>query len=221
VVVPLAAGATIVDMAMNVTRILIADDHPLMREGLRFALEREPDMQVVAEAADGEEALAQFEATLPDVTLMDLQMPRVDGLQALMNIRETHPGAAVVVLTTYPGDARIAHALEAGATSYILKTATHNEILTILRAAASGKSILGSTVSCALAEFAATENLSTRELSVLRLIAGGHQNRRIGERLHVSEQTVKTRIKSILAKLQAQDRTHAVSIARRRGFIDV
>ena len=208
-------------MAMNVTRVLIADDHPLMREGLRFALEREPDMQVVAEAADGEEALARFEATLPDVTLMDLQMPRVDGLQALMRIREAHPGAAVVVLTTYPGDARIAHALEAGATSYILKTATHGEILRTLRGAASGKSILSSTVSRALAEFAATENLSARELSVLRLIAGGHQNRCIGERLHVSEQTVKTRIKSILAKLQAQDRTHAVSIARRRGFIDV
>jgi DNA-binding NarL/FixJ family response regulator len=208
-------------MAMHVTRVLIADDHPLMREGLRFALERECDMQVVAEAADGEEALARFEANLPDVTLMDLQMPRVDGLQALVKIRETHPGAAVVVLTTYPGDARIAYALEAGAISYILKTATHNEILATLRAAASGKSILSSTVSRALAEFATTENLSTRELSVLRLIAAGHQNRRIGETLHVSEQTVKTRIKSILAKLQARDRTHAVSIASRRGFIDV
>jgi DNA-binding NarL/FixJ family response regulator len=208
-------------MAMTPVRVLIADDHPLMRDGLKFALERECDMQVVADAADGEQAVARFREFLPDVTLMDLQMPNVDGLQALTQIRKLQPDAAIVVLTTYPGDARIAYALEAGATSYMLKTATHNEIVTTLRGAASGKTILSPTVSRALAEFAATENLSTRELSVLRLVAGGHQNRCIGEALHVSEQTVKTRIKSILAKLQARDRTHAVSIARRRGFIDV
>jgi DNA-binding NarL/FixJ family response regulator len=201
-------------------RILIADDHPVMREGLRSMLEREADLRVVAEASDGLEATDLFCLHRPDVSLIDLQMPNLDGLGAIGSIRAESPDAPIVVLTTYPGDARVASALSLGAASYILKTSTRAEIIATVRAAAHGRMTLGLEVLREVCAHRGTEFLSPREISVLRLIAAGKKNRCIGEELHVSEQTVKTRVRNILAKLDAHDRTHAVTIALRRGFID-
>jgi DNA-binding NarL/FixJ family response regulator len=202
-------------------RILVADDHPVMREGLRCIIEQGTNLRVVAEAADGAEAIAQFRLHRPDVALIDLQMPNVDGLSAIGAIRGEYPNARIVVLTTYPGDARVAQALALGAMSYILKTSTANDIVTAIRNARCGrKNVLGSEVVREMASYRGTETLSEREISVLRLVAVGEQNRTIGEALNVSEQTVKTRMRNILAKLDARDRTHAVTIAMRRGFID-
>jgi DNA-binding NarL/FixJ family response regulator len=201
-------------------RILIADDHPVMREGLRSMLEREANIRVIAEAGDGLEALDLFCLHRPDVSLIDLQMPNLDGLGAIGAIRAECPDAPVVVLTTYPGDARVASALSLGAVSYILKTSTRAEIVATVRAAAHGRMTLGPEVLREVCAYRGTEALSQREISVLRLVAAGKQNRSIGEELNVSEQTVKTRIRNILAKLDAHDRTHAVTIALRRGFID-
>jgi DNA-binding NarL/FixJ family response regulator len=201
-------------------RILIADDHPLMRDGLRAAFEREPDMLVVGEAADGAETIAMYAQLRPDAVLMDLQMPNVDGLQAIAAIRALAPDAFVVVLTTYPGDARVARALSLGAKSYILKTASRAEITGALRLARGGRITIPAEIAADLDAHRGMDSLSDRELTVLKMIAAGKQNRHIGEALHVSEETVKSRVKHILAKLQATDRTHAVTIAIRRGFID-
>jgi DNA-binding NarL/FixJ family response regulator len=202
-------------------RILVADDHPVMREGLRCILAMETSLRVVAEAADGAEAIEQFRLHRPDVTLIDLQMPNVDGLGAISGIREECPTASIVVLTTYPGDARVTRALSLGATSYILKTSTSTEIVAAIQAALCGrKNVLGSDVARDLSAYRGTETLSEREVSVLRLVARGEQNRDIGEALNVSVQTIKTRMRNIFAKLDARDRTHAVTIAMRRGFID-
>jgi DNA-binding NarL/FixJ family response regulator len=191
-----------------------------MRQGLRAILTQEPDMRVIGEAGDGAEAIARFDQLRPDLTLIDLQMPKVDGLQAIAAIRALEPAALLVVLTTYPGDARVHRALSLGATSYILKTATSDEIASALRAARAGKAVVASTIAHEITTFQGMEDLTTRELSVLRLVAQGNSNRAIGNALNVSEETVKTRIKNILAKLGAQDRTHAVVIAVKRGFLD-
>ena len=202
-------------------RVLVADDHPVMREGLRGIIELEGNMSVVAEAGDGAEAITQFRRHRPDVALIDLQMPNMDGLGALEAIRAESPTAAMVVLTTFPGDARVCQALALGALSYILKTSTPAEIVAAIRSASLGRgSLLGSEVVRNVAAHRGSETLSEREISVLRLVATGEQNRRIGAALNVSEQTVKTRMRNILAKLDARDRTHAVTIAMRRGFID-
>jgi DNA-binding NarL/FixJ family response regulator len=204
----------------RVLRILIADDHPVMRDGLRCVLELEDNIQVIAEAGDGLEAVSRFRLHRPDVSLIDLQMPNLDGLGAISSIRTEFPDAPIVVLTTYPGDARVASALSLGATSYILKTSTRAEIVATVRATANGRNTLGREVLREVCAYRGTEYLSPREISVLQLVAAGKQNRRIGEELNVSEQTVKTRMRNILAKLDARDRTHAVTIAMRRGFID-
>lgn len=204
----------------KIITILIADDHPVMRQGLRSILAQEPDLKVIGEASDGAETIAKFEQLRPDVTLIDLQMPKVDGLQAISAIRALAPNALLVVLTTYPGDARVNRALSLGATSYILKTATSNEIVDALRGARAGKTFVAPTIAQDISTFQGTEALSARELSVLRLIALGNSNRSIGHALNISEETVKTRIKNILAKLGALDRTHAVTIAVKRGFLD-
>lgn len=201
-------------------RILIADDHPVMRQGLRAMLEQESDMEVIGEANDGAQAIEHFHVLRPDVTLIDLQMPNVDGLQAITAIREFAPAALFVVLTTYPGDARVNRALSLGATSYILKTASSEEIAGALRGALSGKAVVAQTIAQDMSAFKGMEPLSARELSVLRLVALGNSNRSIGQALNVSEETVKTRIKNILAKLGALDRTHAVTLAVKRGFLD-
>jgi DNA-binding NarL/FixJ family response regulator len=201
-------------------RILIADDHPAMREGLRAALEREQDMMVVAEAEDGASAIALFRSHRPHITVMDLQMPNLDGYSAIGCIRAEDPAAVIVAFTSYAGDARVTRALEAGASGYILKTSRSKDLVVTLRRALSGEQVLDDPILRELAAYAGTETLSPRELSTLRLMARGAGNRDIGRQLSVSEETIKARAKSIFAKLGARDRSHAISIARERGFID-
>lgn len=201
-------------------RVLIVDDHPMMREGLRSTIELEKDMYVVGEAIDGAQAIEMYVALHPDVTLLDLQMPNVDGLQALNAIRKLRPDASVVVLTIYPGDARVTQALTLGATSYLLKSASSAEIIDAIRASAAGNQVIAAEIHSELAAYQGSAVLTVRELSVLRLVKEGMSNRLIADALFISEDTVKTHMKSLLAKLGASDRTHAVSIAVRRGFID-
>lgn len=206
--------------AENRLRILIADDHPMMRDGLRLAIEREPDMAVVGEAGDGAQAIAMYTKLRPDAVLMDLQMPKIDGLQAISAIRTLVPDAFVVVLTTFPGDARVARAISLGARSYILKLSPRAEIIATLRMAREGRITVPPAIAVDLDANKGMESLSDRELVVLKMIAAGKRNRLISQTLHVSEDTIKSRVKNILAKLHASDRTHAVAIALRRGFID-
>lgn len=191
-----------------------------MRDGLRGSIDLEPDMKVVAEASDGQEALQKYREHLPDVALLDLQMPTVDGLQAIQAIRNDFPAARIVVLTTYPGDARVRRALETGALAYLLKTASRRDMIEAIRAAASGRKTLAHEAVQDLHAHQGEESLTPRELSVLRLVAQGFGNRSIAQALCISEDTVKARMKSILDKLGAEDRTHAVTIALRRGFMD-
>ena len=201
-------------------RILIADDHPSVREGIRTMIERQERMQVVAEAGNGEEALAQFREHQPDLVLMDLQMPKVDGLHAIAAIHAERPDARIVVLTSYAGDARVSRALAAGAISYVLKTADRTQIFGAIYGSLKGKTVLHDTVASELVANRGRESLSSREISVLRLVAEGKDNGDIGRALSVSVHAVKARLKVILAKLNANNRTHAASIATLRGFID-
>nr|WP_211352749.1 response regulator transcription factor [Luteibacter pinisoli] len=200
--------------------MLIVDDHPMMREGLRSTLERERDMKVVGEASDGSDAVARFRDLRPSVTLIDLQMAPVDGLQAIVDIHGEFPDAPLIVLTTYPGDARVARALQSGAMSYLLKTSSSEEIVRTVRGAADGKKVLATEILQDVTAHQGLESLTHRELLVLQMVAQGFTNRAIGDVLRVSEDTIKTRMKSILAKLGANDRAHAVTIAIRRGFLD-
>jgi len=204
----------------RIIRILIVDDHPMMREGLRSTLERERDMKVVGEASDGSDAVARFLDLRPSVTLIDLQMAPVDGLQAIVDIHGEFPDAPLIVLTTYPGDARVARALQSGAMSYLLKTSSSEEIVRTVRSAADGKKVLATEILQDVTAHQGLESLTHRELLVLQMVAQGFTNRAIGDVLRVSEDTIKTRMKSILAKLGANDRAHAVTIAIRRGFLD-
>lgn len=201
-------------------RILIADDHPLMRDGLRAAIAQEEDMEVVGEASDGAQAIERHRALQPDVTLIDLQMPNVDGLEAIQAIRAEFPSALMVVLTTFPGDARVTRAMKLGAISYLLKSACREEILRAVRAAAAGHHMVAAEAAQSIANHLGSESLTLRELSVLRLVAEGKSNRDIAHALNISEDTVKARMKSLMAKLDAEDRTHAVTIAIRRGFME-
>lgn len=200
--------------------ILVVDDHPVMRDGLRAVIEQEPDMEVVGEAADGREAIEQFQKLLPDVMLIDLQMPDVDGLQAITTIRSGFPDATIIVLTTFPGDARVVRAFTLGATSYLLKTARRDEIIKAIRGALSGRHTMAPEVAQEIASHTGHEGLTEREIGVLKLVAQGRSNRDIADALCISEDTVKARMKSIMGKLDAEDRTHAVMIAIRRGFMD-
>lgn len=192
----------------------------MMRAGLCATLEAERDMKVVGEASDGAEAVSMFHVLRPDVVLIDLQMPRIDGLGAIAQIRRATPTAAIIVLTTYPGDARVNKAMSLGAMSYLLKVASSEEIVTTIRGATEGRRHVASEVIQYVHAHQGTESLNVRELCVLRLAAQGNSNRAIGDALNLSEETVKTRMKAILGKLNASDRTHAVSIAIRRGFLD-
>jgi len=201
-------------------RVLITDDHPAMRQGLTSAIAREPDMELVGEAADGGEAIEKYRELRPTVALLDLQMPNVDGLEAIEAIRRDFPDANIIVLTSYPGDARVMRALTLGATSYLLKSAPLDEIIRAIRASLTGRHVVASEIAYQIALHAGSENLTARELSVLRLAAAGKGNKAIGETLFVSEDTVKSRMRSIMAKLGAADRTHAVMIAVQRGFLD-
>lgn len=190
--------------------VLIVDDHPLMRRVLRELIELESDLYVIGEAHNGAEAAEQFRSLRPDVTLMDLQMPGCDGFLGIEHIRSIEPAARIVVLTTFAGDARVQRAIAAGASGYVLKTASGAEVIGAIR-----------DVFCTRASVCANPTeLKLRELSVLREIANGKSNHAIGKALHVSEETVKTRIKRILQKLGAEDRAHAVAIAARRGYLD-
>ena len=201
-------------------RVLIADDHPIMRDGIVAAIESDADMLVVGQAADGAEAIVRYRELQPDVALIDLQMPGVDGLQAIATISGEMPAARIIVLTSYPGDARVKRALSFGACAYLLKTATRDEILAAIRSVMKGRRVMASEVAGEIASHAWSEMLSDRELSVLRLVATGNTNKRIADILCISEDTVKARLKNIMTKLGAVDRTHAVTLARNRGFFD-
>ena len=201
-------------------RVLAVDDHPLVREGIAGLIGVQADMTLVAEAGNGREAIQQFRTHRPDVTLMDLQMPEMNGLDALIAIRTEFPEARVVVLTTYEGDVHILRALKAGAQGYLLKNTLHSELLRTIRAAHAGKRSLSPEVSHEIAQHVSDDALTPAEIDVLRLIAAGNANKEIGDQLGVTEDTVKGRVKSILSKLGANDRTHAAIIGLKRGIIE-
>ena len=201
-------------------RILAVDDHPLVRKGIVGLVADEPDMTTVAEASNGREAIQQFRIHRPDITLMDLQMPEMNGLDAIMAIRGEFPEARIIVLTTYTGDVQVLRALKAGARAYMLKTLFHKELLETIRAIHAGKKTVSPEISFQLAEHATDDALTPGEISVLHLIAEGNANKQIADRLSIAEETVKGRVKNILSKLGANDRTHAAMIGLRRGIIE-
>ena len=202
-------------------RILTVDDHPLLRDGIAGLIADEPDMLLAGEAANGREAIEQFRRLHPDVTLMDLQMPEMNGLDALTAIRAEFPDARIIVLTTYTGDVQIMRALKAGAFAYLLKSLLRKELLTTIRAVHAGKKALSPEVSYELAEHAVDAALSPVEVRVLRLIAEGKSNREIAAHLLTTEDSIKGHVKNILSKLGANDRTNAVVIALKRGIIEL
>jgi DNA-binding NarL/FixJ family response regulator len=202
-------------------RILVADDHPIVREGLRGLIAVQPDIAVVAEASNGREAIQQFRIHRPDVTVMDLQMPEMDGVDAVFAIRDEFPGARIIVLTTYAGDAKILRALKAGAQGYLLKAVMHKELADNIRAVYAGRKVMSPEAAAQVAEHTGEEALIPKEIEVLRLIAAGNANKEIAAQLSISEETVKSRVKNILDKLAANDRTHAVTIGLKRGIIEL
>jgi len=202
-------------------RILVADDHPIVREGLRGLIAVQPDIVVVAEASNGREAIQQFRIHRPDVTVMDLQMPEMDGVDAVFAIRDEFPGAKIIVLTTYAGDAKILRALKAGAQGYLLKAVMHMELADNIRAVYAGRNVMTPEAAAQLAQHSGEEALTHKEIEVLRLIAAGNANKEIAAQLSISEETVKSRVKNILEKLVANDRTHAVTIGLKRGIIEL
>jgi two-component system NarL family response regulator len=205
----------------NPIRVLAVDDHPLLREGIASALEHEGDLELVAEAADGKSGIEQFRKTRPDVTLMDLQLPDMSGIDAIRVIRETFPDARILVLTTYRGDAQVAAALRHGACGFLLKSSLRKQLRDAIRAVHAGRRVIPSDLAVELAEHVADDVLSERELEVLRSAARGNANKRIAAALGITEDTVKAHMKSILAKLDAKDRTHAVVTAVKRGIIEI
>jgi DNA-binding NarL/FixJ family response regulator len=202
-------------------RVLAVDDHVLVREGVAVLLSTEPDMALVAEACNGREAIQQFRAHRPDITLMDLQMPEMNGLDAIIGIRGEFPEAKIIVLTTYQGDVQILRALKAGARGYLLKNTFHKELLDTIRAVHAGKKALSPEASYEIAEHATDDALTPAEINVLRLIAAGNANKQIADQLSITEETVKGRVKNILSKLNASDRTHAAMIGLKRGIIEL
>ena len=203
----------------SLIRILVVDDHPLLRQGIAGLVADQSDMSLVAEASNGREAILQFRAYRPDVTLMDIQMPEMNGLDAIVAIRGEFPEARIVVLTTYTGDVQVLRALKAGARAYLLKNLWHKELLETIRAVHAGKKTLSPEISYQLAEHATDDALTPAEIAVLRLIAAGNANKQIADQLSITEETVKGRVKNILSKLGANDRTHAAMIGLKRGII--
>jgi DNA-binding NarL/FixJ family response regulator len=202
-------------------RILTVDDHLLLREGIGAVLEGQPDMALVGQAANGREAIDMFRQLRPDVTLMDLRMPDMNGIEAITAIRREFPNARIIVLTTYAGDVQASAALRAGASGYLLKSLVSKELLETIRAVHAGKRRVPGEIASEIAEHVADDALSAREIEVLRRVAAGKSNKVIAAELNISEGTVKTHMKSILPKLDATDRTHAVMIALKRGIFDL
>jgi len=201
-------------------RILSVDDHPLIRQGVAGLLATQADMNLIAEAANGRDAIQQFHRHRPDITLMDLQMPEMNGLDAIIAIRGEFPEARIIVLTTYAGDVQALRALKAGARAYLLKDSLHKELLATIRAVHAGKKSMSAEVSFQLAEHATDDALTKTEIRVLRLIAEGNANKAIAAQLSTSEDTVKGQVRNILSKLGAKDRTHAAMIGLKRGIIE-
>jgi len=203
----------------NSIRILAVDDHPLFRSGIAALLATQPDMSLVAEASNGREAIERFRTHRPDITLMDLQMPEMNGLDAMIAIRDEFPEARIIVLTTYTGDVQVLRAMKTGARAYLLKNLLDKELLQTIRAVHAGKKTLAAEASFELAEHATDDALTPGEVDVLRLIAAGNANKQIAAELSITEETVKGRVKNILSKLGANDRTHAAMIGIKRGII--
>jgi DNA-binding NarL/FixJ family response regulator len=201
-------------------RVLAVDDHPLLREGIAAVLEGEADFELAAEATNGQEAVELFRIHRPDVTLMDLQMPGMNGIDAMLAIRSEFANARFIVLTTYQGDVQALRALKAGASGYLLKNMMRKELLETIRTVHSGRRRIPPEIAAELADHVTDDALSDREIDVLRRVATGNSNKIIASQLNVSEATVKGHMKSILTKLGANDRTHAVTIAMKRGFLD-
>jgi len=210
-----------VDNTHNLIRILTVDDHPLLRKGIAALVNAEPDLKLVAEASNGEEAIEAFRAHRPDVTLMDLQMPGIDGLGAIARIRDEFPNARIIVLTTYTGDTQVLRALRAGARAYLLKGHVHKELLETIRAVHAGQKRIPPDIAAELAEHAMDDELTEREIDVLKLVAAGNANKHIADQLSIGEATVKSHVSNILSKLGANDRSHAVTIGLKRGIIEL
>ena len=202
-------------------RIMTVDDHPLLRQGIATLIESEVDLELVAEASDGEEAIAQFRLHRPDVTLMDIQMPNVNGVEAISRIRSEFPDAKILVLSTYAGDVQVLRAIKAGARGYLLKGNVRKELLEAIRTVHAGRKRIPPEIAAELADHAADDQLSSREIDVLRLIGEGNANKQIADKLSIGETTVKNHISNILSKLSANDRAHAVTIALQRGIIEL
>jgi DNA-binding NarL/FixJ family response regulator len=204
-----------------VIRVLSVDDHPLLRGGIAALIGIQTDMELVAEACNGLEALEQFRRHHPDITLMDLQMPEMSGIDAISAIRGEFPEARIIILTTHAGDVQVSRALKAGARAYLLKGSLRNELLETIRAVHAGQKRVSSEVAAEIAEHSTDDALTPREVDVLRLVAKGNANKEIAAQLSLTEETVKSHIRNILAKLEANDRTHAVAIGVKRGIIDL
>jgi DNA-binding NarL/FixJ family response regulator len=205
----------------GVIRILTVDDHALLRKGIAALVNVEPDMKLVAEASTGEEAIKEFKKHRPDITLMDLQMPDMSGIEATIAIRSDFPNARIIILTTYPGDVQVLRALKAGARAYLLKGELNRDLLEAIRAIHAGQKRIPPEVAAELAEHTGEDDLTSREIDVLRLIAAGSANKEIAGQLSIAEETVKNHVSNILAKLHAKDRTHAVTTGLKRGIIQL
>jgi DNA-binding NarL/FixJ family response regulator len=206
---------------VHVIRVMAVDDHPLMMAGIVGEINAQPDMRVVAEASDGDEAIALFHKHRPEVTLMDIRMPRVNGIDAIFSIRRQFPQSRIVVLTTSAGDVQAVRAFKAGAVGYLLKNLLRTELVETIRLVHAGQKRIPPEIAQQIAEHAADDSITSRELEVLRGVADGNSNKIIASDLNISEYTVKNHLKSILSKLNASDRTHAVTIALKRGFLDM